>query len=111
MHFTLSLEWCIFRLLTGYKQMSFHCQICEREIKATTGVIAHHGYTRPGWGQQTRSCDGARELPYEVSRDAIKPAINGLRIFLGNQKSRLQEYLEAPEKITRRSAYFAPVVY
>jgi hypothetical protein len=48
-----------------------HCQICGRDIKANTGLIAHHGYQRPDAGYQTASCPGARELPYEVSRDAI----------------------------------------
>jgi len=47
------------------------CQICGRPIFAETGVIAHHGYTRPGHGYQTGSCIGARELPFEVSRDRL----------------------------------------
>lgn len=47
------------------------CQVCGRPIFAETGVIAHHGYTRPGDGWQTPSCWGARELPFEVSRDAL----------------------------------------
>lgn len=52
------------------------CQICGRQIKSKNGVIAHHGYTRPGDGYQTRSCMGARYLPYEESRDRIAQAIN-----------------------------------
>lgn len=47
------------------------CQICGRPILAETGVIAHHGYQRPGGGWQTASCYGARELPFEVSRDVL----------------------------------------
>jgi hypothetical protein len=47
------------------------CQICGRPILAETGVIAHHGYQRPGMGWQTSSCFGARHLPFEVSRDAL----------------------------------------
>jgi hypothetical protein len=43
------------------------CQICGREIKASKGLIAHHGYRRPWEGVQTRSCEGARELPLDVS--------------------------------------------
>lgn len=54
------------------------CQICGRPILAETGVIAHHGYTRPGDGYQTSSCFGARELPFEVSRDALGRYIVGL---------------------------------
>jgi len=47
------------------------CQICARAIKAKKGMIAHHGYQRPGTGWQTRSCYGARHLPFEVSRDTL----------------------------------------
>lgn len=49
------------------------CQICERLIHAATGVIAHHGYERPSHipHYQTASCLGARELPFEVSRDVL----------------------------------------
>lgn len=50
---------------------AMHCQICERDILADLGMIAHHGYTRPGDGWQTSSCMGARELPFEVSRDVL----------------------------------------
>lgn len=56
------------------------CQICGRTIKAKQGLIAHHGYTRPGMGFQTPSCYGARRLPYEHTQgyDAILGAIAGL---------------------------------
>lgn len=43
------------------------CQICGRDIKAKSGKIAHHGYTRPGMGWQTGSCEGARHQPLELS--------------------------------------------
>ncbi|MDE2096554.1 MAG: hypothetical protein KGL39_04850 [Patescibacteria group bacterium] len=47
------------------------CQICGRPIFAELGLIAHHGYERPGEGWQTESCIGARELPFETSRDVL----------------------------------------
>jgi len=47
------------------------CQICGRAIKSAKGLIAHHGYQRPGHGWQTGSCYGARHLPFEVSRDTL----------------------------------------
>lgn len=47
------------------------CQCCGRAILATTSKIAHHGYTRPGFGWQTASCEGATHLPFEVSRDEL----------------------------------------
>lgn len=51
------------------------CQICGRAIKSKKGFIAHHGYQRPGMGWQTASCDGAGNLPYEVSCEALKRGI------------------------------------
>jgi hypothetical protein len=47
------------------------CQVCDRGILAETGCIAHHGYTRPGTGYQTNSCEGARAVPLEISRDGL----------------------------------------
>lgn len=58
---------------------SMTCQCCGRAIFAETGVIAHHGYQRPGGGWQTASCSGARELPFEVSREALGRLIESLR--------------------------------
>lgn len=78
--------------------MENHCQICEREIKAKTGVIAHHGYTRPdrGSGWQTASCWGARHLPYEKSCDQIQPCIDHINQYIANQKEMLKELRENP---------------
>lgn len=70
------------------------CQCCGRPICANTGVIAHHGYTRPGWGWQTASCEGARELPFEASRDAL-----GLYIArLKSHRLTLQENLKSADE-------------
>ena len=62
------------------------CQICGREIKDSTGVIAHHGFQRPGDGWQTQSCIGARELPYEKSRDIIPKAIEEANNYIKKQE-------------------------
>lgn len=67
------------------------CQCCGRKIFAETGVIAHHGYERPGTGWQTASCFGARELPFEVSRDALGLMIKRLIV----QRQRKDERLNA----------------
>lgn len=67
-----------------------HCQICERAIKANTGKIAHHGYTRPGTGWQTASCMGARHLPYEVSCDVIPLAIDQIGSWIATLEKRLE---------------------
>lgn len=92
------------------------CQICARPIKANTGVIANHGYTRPGYGWQTASCFGARFKPYEVSRDAIKSCIISYTEAGKNQEARLAELLATPpatitEHRNYRSSYSEPDVY
>lgn len=65
------------------------CQCCGRAILANLGKIAHHGYTRPGDGWQTASCPGAKELPFEVSRDALAGYIAGIVAY----RDRLQTNL------------------
>lgn len=68
--------------MTEVKPEPCTCQICGRTIKAKTGVIAHHGYQRPGNGWQTSSCMGARHLPYEQSCDLIPVAIQSAQEFI-----------------------------
>lgn len=70
---------------------SMTCQCCGRAIFAETGVIAHHGYERPGYGYQTPSCEGARELPFEVSRDALGRHIENLKAYRERQIAYLAE--------------------
>lgn len=62
------------------------CQVCGRSHQAKKGLIAHHGYQRPGDGQQTRSCDGARHLPFEVSRDVLGMHIEDLHRWHAKHK-------------------------
>jgi hypothetical protein len=49
-----------------------HCQVCARQVESKTGLIAHHGYKRPGDGWQTSSCHGARQLPWEQDCTALR---------------------------------------
>lgn len=55
------------------------CQCCARKHLANKGVIAHHGFERPGSGWQTASCYGARHLPFEVDRAVLGMMITALR--------------------------------
>lgn len=66
------------------------CQICGRGIFAETGVIAHHGYTRPWEGRQTASCPGARQLPFEVSCVALGDEVDALEIETARQAARIE---------------------
>lgn len=77
-------------------QQTNTCQICARVIKANTGVIAHHGYQRPGDGWQTASCAGARYLPYEVSCDRLPPTIEVVKNFITLRSQVLKEFVENP---------------
>lgn len=61
------------------------CQCCGRAHLANTGLLAHHGYTHPGFGWQTASCIGARQLPFEVARDRLGQHI----INMTEQKGRM----------------------
>lgn len=82
------------------------CQICARNIKANTGVIAHHGYQRPGTGWQTSSCDGAKHLPYEQSRDLIPVVIKRYEQYRKNNEEREKDLLaNPPATITRFARY------
>lgn len=84
------------------------CQICGRAILANTGVIAHHGYTRPGEGWQTASCMGARFRPYEVACDALPPAIADCSRYIAQQQAGLADWIANPPaeiKHQRRDAY------
>lgn len=58
-----------------------HCQCCGKKFLANTGVMAHHGYQRPGAGWQTASCSGARFVPFEVSRAQLGALIEWLKAW------------------------------
>lgn len=55
----------------AWKAEVMTCQICGRGICAKGGRIAHHGYERSGYGWQTASCGGAKELPLEADRKVL----------------------------------------
>lgn len=87
-------------------QINTHCQICGRPIKANRGPIAHHGYTRPGWGWQSPSCLGAQYLPYEQSRDRIPTVI---KMYTDQRKNMVRHEQELinnpPATLTGRPDY------
>ncbi len=75
------------------------CQICGRPTKAKNGLIAHHGYKRPGDGWQTASCMGARFLPYEVSCDRLPPAIESIKRYIETTEAKLNDFINNPPKV------------
>lgn len=83
------------------------CQICARGIKANTGVIAHHGYQRPGTGWQTASCPGAKALPYEQSRDLIPTVVESYKGYVKFNQEREHELLATPPAtLTQPATYY-----
>lgn len=79
------------------------CQICEREVKQPHGLTSHHGYSRPGYGWQTASCQGARELPYEESCALIPPVIEGIKGYIARLKAEREAYMTKPPKVLTKT--------
>jgi len=73
------------------------CQCCGGKFLANTGSVAHHGYTRPGWGWQTASCSGAKELPFEADRAKLGSMITFL-------KKHRQDLIHARQAVTLGTA-------
>ena len=67
-------------------ELAMTCQCCFQKILANTGVIAHHGYKRPGDGWQTSSCFGARALPFENDREKLGELIRSLEADLKTRR-------------------------
>ncbi len=65
-------------------------------IQANTGVIAHHGYQRPGQGWQTASCFGARYVSYEVGHDALDAYIPYVQHIRETRIVRLSAHVRTP---------------
>lgn len=87
------------------------CQICAREIKDKTGVIAHHGYRRPGAGWQTSSCAGARHLAYELSCDAIPTYIANMQRFLEGRQAAFKKVMDEPPATLVGGLFGKPITY
>lgn len=65
---------------TGHIKVTGTCGCCQRSIAVGNegnGTMAHHGYQRPGWGEQTASCPGIKFKPLEKSLDGLNYMITG----------------------------------
>lgn len=78
------------------------CQICARRIMSRVGVIAHHGYTRPGDGWQSASCYGARHLAWEKSCAIIPLAIKAVEAHLATVTRAAERHEASPPAILTR---------
>lgn len=77
------------------------CQVCGRAILSNTGMVAHHGYERPGMGFQTDSCDGARHLPIEASTKVLKSHIDTQIQILDRMKNKLDAIVNEKVMLVR----------
>ena len=76
------------REVEGRVQVRGTCQCCGGDVAVEGGEAewqrtrtAHHGYTRPGYGWQTASCEGARSLPYELGHAKLDSLLVALRQY------------------------------
>lgn len=76
------------------------CQICGREIKDNKGLIAHHGFRRPGGGWQTNSCAGARHPSYAKSRVALPNSILNMKRWVESREKYLKKLKEGNIKLS-----------
>jgi|694.fasta_scaffold00052_156 hypothetical protein len=68
------------------------CGWCLRDIAIDkSGLMSHHGFTRPGVGYQTQSCAGVNYKNLEVSRDGLKARIKVTEQEKSNLESRSKD--------------------
>ncbi|MHC2462497.1 hypothetical protein [Bradyrhizobium embrapense] len=78
------------------------CQLCGRLIRSKHGTIAHHGYTRPGGGWQTSSCDGTHHPPFEVSNAHLVKTIADYEALCESQALRIENVRNEGEPVEVR---------
>jgi len=71
------------------------CQICGRRHKLVRGLVALHGYKRPGTGSTHGRCPGAQGLPFEISRDLLNGWIRSLMGQLADDRRALAKMTDS----------------
>ena len=75
---------------TNPNQIRGTCTWCDRNIALTADKrMTHHGYQRPGWGEQTRSCDGIMYKCGEVSDEGYRAKLKTYTQHLTHLKQQL----------------------
>jgi hypothetical protein len=86
-------------------------------ICSKSGVIAHHGYTRPGEGWQTASCEGTHHSPLEVTNALLVATIASCEARVEETRRQIANVRadSAPVVVTIQAHWnekrFAPYVY
>lgn len=84
------------------------CPVCFRAIAVVGGVMAHHGFRRPGHGWQTQSCQGIRFKPLEVSSEGLEWLISALSNNLVHLTSMIENQATQPEFLLAKRARNTP---
>lgn len=56
-----------------------YCPVCNGDYKAPDGLLALHGYKRPGFGYIIGDCMGAHKRPHEVSDELARAYLEILK--------------------------------
>jgi len=92
--------------VTNPNQIRGTCGWCLRDIAIErSGLMTHHGFTRPGYGYQTRSCSGIKFKNLEVSLDGLKARIKTTT----EEKKDVESELARLPKITSVTIRKSPV--
>lgn len=83
------------------EQLRGTCQRCAGSVAVVNGVLAHHGYTRPGWGSIVGDCIGVNRKPAEHSIDFAKDLRTSTLEHAAKMETRAAE-IEAGDKIAER---------
>jgi hypothetical protein len=67
------------------------CPCCFRAFAVQSNRMVHHGYQRPGYGQQTNSCVGIRYKPLERSNEGLVALRNGTQRELDKTQKKWDE--------------------
>lgn len=83
---------------------SGHCQACGRLQKLPEGSLSLHGYT-VAHGFFAGTCEGSRQLPFEVSRDYVGWMIKRAEAALVVEEKMAAEYRADASKVVTVSVY------
>lgn len=68
-----------------------YCPVCDGDYKAPGGLLALHGYKRPGIGYIVGDCMGAGKQPHEVSNELARAYLDILKNIETNTQRALRE--------------------
>lgn len=82
-------------------QLRGTCQRCGGSVAVVNGVLAHHGYTRPGYGYILGDCMGTNREPAEKSVDLAK-SLRAVALEDAANMERRADEVDAADKLGER---------